>query len=193
MMIDGNTAGGRKAAEQRAYGSGATGEARPAPAKIAANAKERTSGAGADGAFAMMDQFTRALGEIGLPDMFDFAALSAAYRRNMEAVSAATRVSVQGAERVARCEIEMMQQIMTDLSEAMRLLMSAETPMARAAHWAELSRRTSERAVASLREVNELVRNSQREAFDLLNQCALATMAEVQDTFAKNEHRREHA
>lgn len=184
-MTNDSTAGIRKTTDQGGRGSGASSGARP----MATNPQAHMPGTGADAGFAMMDQFTRALGDLGLPDMFDFAALSAAYNRNMEAVSAATRASVQGAERVARCEIEMVQQVMTDLSEAMRLLMSAETPMARAAHCAELSRRSCERAVANIREVNELIQNSQREAFDLLNRCALATMAEVQDSFEKKEQR----
>ena len=187
-MANDTTAGTKKATELGARGSKASGEER-----AAANLESRAPGTGADAGFAMMDQFTQALGDIGLPDMFDYAALSTAYRRHMEAVSAATRASVQGAERVARCEIEMVQQMMTDLSEAVRLLMSTETPLARVAHCAELSRRSCERAAANIREVNELIRTSQREAFDLLNQCAIETMAEVQDSFEKKERRIEHA
>lgn len=180
------TTGSRKTTDPGARDDAASRKARPEAGGAVPNRFADAPGAGADAGFAMMDQLARALGGDGLPDMFDLAALSTVYRRHMEALSAATRVSMQGAERVARCEIAMMEQGMTELSEAMRRLTSAGTPLERAAHCAELSRRSCEQAVANIREVNELIQNSQREAFDLLNQCALETMAEVQGKLGKN-------
>lgn len=186
-MNDHPTTGSRKTTDQGARGDGANRKARSEAGDTVPNRNRDVFGTGADAGFAMMGQFARALGGAGLPDMFDLAALAEVYRRHMEAFSAAARISMQGAERVARCEIGMMEQGMTELSEAMRRLTSAETPLARAACCAELSRRSCEQAVANIREVNELIRNSQREAFDLLNQCALTTMAEVQDKLEKND------
>ncbi|MGH7067622.1 MAG: phasin family protein [Acetobacteraceae bacterium] len=186
--MNGNaTIDSRKTTDQGARGEGAGRKARSEAGDAVPNRYADAPGTGADAGFAMMDQFALALGGAGLPDMFDLAALSAAWRRHMEALSAAARVGMQGAERVARCELAMMEQGMTELSEAMRRLTSAGTPMERAAQCAELSRRGCEQAVANIREVNELIQNSQREAFDLLNQCALATMAEVQGKLGKND------
>lgn len=162
-------------------------------AKPAADPKERTSGEGASEVFVMLNGLTQALADIGRSHFFDFDALSTAYRRNTEAVSAASRVSMQGAQSVVRCEIDMTQQMMADLEEAMRLLMSAETPVARAAHCADLLRRISERAVANERRISDLIRDSQREAFDLLNRRALDTMTEIKEALEKDERRFAHA
>ena len=141
----------------------------------------------------MMNEFTRTLSAMRLPGMLDFGALAATHRRNMDAISAASRVTLQGAETVARREMEIMQQTMGELSDAARLLMSVGTPLARAAHYAELSRKTYERTVTNIREVSDLIRSSNREAFDLLNQRALDTMTEIKETLEKREQQQAHA
>ncbi len=161
-------------------------------AKPAADPKERTPGESASEAFFMLNGLAQAMAEIGRSNIFDFAALTATYRRNSEAVSAASRASLQGAQSMVRCEIDMTQQMMADLNEVTRLLMSAETPLARAAHCADLLRQMSERAVANERRMCDLIRDSQREVFDLLNRRALDTMAEIKDALEKGEQRFVH-
>lgn len=147
----------------------------------------------ADVGSVMLNGFTRALAEMRLPGMFDFAALAATHRRNMEAISTASHVTLQGAETVVRHEMEIMQQIIGELSETARVLMSAETPLARAALYAELSGKTYERTVTSIREVSDLIRSSHRETFDLLNQRALDTMTEIKEMLEKREPQQAHA
>jgi len=156
-------------------------------------AKERTPEAGISEAFRMMSGLTQALADMGRSPFFDFGAFAGSYRHNMEAMSEASRVSMQGAQSLVRCEIDMTQQMMADLNEAMQLMVSAETPLARAARYAGLIRQMSERVVANERQMCDMIRNCQREAFDLLHRRALDTMTEIKEALEKNERHLAHA
>jgi phasin family protein len=135
-----------------------------------------------------------ALGPTGLPDFSDFTKLFAdmklpavpnmdafvsASRRNLEALTAANRVALEGAQAVARRHMEIMQQSMTEMTEAMRALTSTESPQARAAKQAELLKQAYERAVGNMKEIGDLIQHSHQEAMALLNQRFTEAMDEV--------------
>src|ERR671917_1737056 len=89
------------------------------------------------------------LSEFRLPGMPDVEQLAAAQRRNFEALSAANRVALEGAQAVARRHMEILQQSMSEMTDAMRQLTSQEAPQAKANRQAEMMKTAYEKAVGN--------------------------------------------
>ncbi|MGE0222242.1 MAG: phasin family protein [Acetobacteraceae bacterium] len=123
--------------------------------------------------------FTRLFAEMKIPAMTDMDAFVSASRRNMEALTAANRIALEGAQAVARRHMEIMQQSMTEMTEAMRSMTVADSPQARAAKQADLLKQAYERAVANMKEIGDLIQHSHAEAMTLLNQRFTEAMEEV--------------
>ena len=122
---------------------------------------------------------SRYFAELKLPPMLDLEALTAANRRNIEALTAANKVALEGAQAVARRHMEIMQQSLSEMTEAMRALAAPEAPQAKAAKQAEFAKAAYGRAVANLKEIGDLIQRSNAEAVGLLNQRFADALDEV--------------
>lgn len=131
------------------------------------------------GSFLPEFDFTKMFAELKLPALPDMDAFVAANRKNMETLSATNRVALEGAQAVARRHMEIMQQSMTEMSEAIRTLSSLDTPQAKAAKQAELLKQAYEHAVANMKEVSDLIQHSSAEALGLINKRFTEAMDEV--------------
>ncbi len=129
----------------------------------------------------------RMLTDFRMPGMPDMDALAAAQRRNLEALSAANRVALEGAQAVARRHMEIVQQSMTEMTEAMRMLTLQETPQARATRQAELLKQAYERAVQNMKEITDLIQKSSGEAVTVLNQRFAEAMEEMRTLAQKQQ------
>ncbi len=123
--------------------------------------------------------FTKLFADLKFPAMPDMDAFVAASRRNMETLAAANRVALEGAQAVARRHMEIVQQNMTEMTEAVRALSTAEAPQAKAARQAELLKLGYERSVANIKEISDLIQRSSAEAIKLLNQRFTEAMDEI--------------
>jgi phasin family protein len=123
--------------------------------------------------------FTKLFAEMKLPAMPDMEAFIAANRRNIETFTAANRVAMEGAQAVARRNMEIMQQSMTELTEGMKALATADGPQAKAAKQAEMLKQAYEHAVANMQELRDLIQHSNAEALALINQRFVEAMDEV--------------
>jgi len=123
--------------------------------------------------------FTRLFTDMKLPAMPDMDAFVAASRKNMETFSAANRVALEGAQAVARRHMEIMQQSMTELTDAMKSLATTEGPQAKAAKQAAMLQQAYERAVANMKELSDLIQHSNAEALGLINKRFVEAMDEV--------------
>lgn len=122
-----------------------------------------------------------------MPNMMDFQALADAQRRNLEAMAAANRVAMEGAQAVARRNMELMQQTMAEMSEAMRGLTAMDgNPATKAAQQAELMKANYERAVASMKELADLIQKSNGEALEVLNRRFAEALEEMQALVKKD-------
>jgi phasin family protein len=124
-------------------------------------------------------EFTKLFADMKFPAMPDMEAFVSASRRNMETLAAANKVALEGAQAVARRHMEIVQQNMAEMSEAIRALSTAEAPQAKAAKQAELLKVGYERAVANIKEISDLIQQSNSEALKLLNQRFTEAMDEV--------------
>lgn len=128
----------------------------------------------------------RMLADFRLPGMPDMEALAAAQRRNFEALSAANKVALEGAQAVARRHMEILQQSMSEMTQAMQSAGGAQdSPQGHATKQAEMLKGAYERAVGNMREIAELIQKSNSEALSLLNQRFTEAMDEVKTMVAK--------
>lgn len=155
-----------------------TGKAAEAGKKAAAASAEAARGT-AEAAASAASEFSKMFADLKLPSMPNMEAMMAAHRRNMDVLSAANRVALEGAQAVARRHMEIMQQTMTELSESLKELASADAPQKKAAKQAELLKAAYERAVRHMRELSELIQKSNTEALNLLNTRFTEAMEEV--------------
>ena len=75
--------------------------------------------------------------------------------------------------------MEIVQSSMTELTEAMQALASTAAPQAKAAKQAELLKAAYQRAVAHMKELSDLIQQSNAEALSLINQRFIEAMDEV--------------
>lgn len=130
-----------------------------------------------------MDEMMKAMGGMKLPDL---SALAEAQRRNLEALATANRVAMEGAQAVAKRNMEIMQQAMTEMTDAAQKLASGEaSPQAKAAQQAEIMKAAYERAVANMREIADLIQKSNGEAVSVLNRRFGEAMEEARGLLAK--------
>jgi phasin family protein len=123
--------------------------------------------------------FTKLFADMKLPAVPDMEAFVAASRRNIETLTAANKVALEGAQAVARRHMEIVQQSMSEMTEALRSLSTLESPQAKAARQAELLKAAYEHAVANLKEIGDLIQNANSEAVKLLNTRFAEAMDEV--------------
>ena len=123
--------------------------------------------------------FTKFFADMKLPGMPNMDALVAASRRNMETLTAANRIALEGAQAVARRHMEIMQQSMAEMAEAVRSMTTTESPQAKAAKQAELLKHAYERAVANIKELGDMIQQSNAEALKLLNARFTEAMDEI--------------
>jgi len=128
----------------------------------------------------------RMLSEMKMP-MVDVQALAAAQRRNLEALSNANRVALEGAQAIARRHMEILQQSMSEMTDAVRGASTATDPTARAAQQAEMVKATYERAVNNMKELADLIQKSNAEALTVLNRRFSEAMDEVRGMVTKKE------
>jgi phasin family protein len=123
--------------------------------------------------------FTKFFAEMKLPALPDMETLLAANRKNLETLGAANRVALEGAQAVARRHMEIVQSSMTELTDAMKALASADAPQAKAAKQVELLKQAYQHAVAHMKELSDLIQQSNAEALGLINKRFAEAMDEV--------------
>ena len=129
----------------------------------------------------------RMMAEFRLPAMPDIESLAASQRRNLEAMSAANRVALEGAQAVARRHMEILQQSMSEMTEAMRSVSGEGDAQSKATRQAEVLKTGYERAVGNMREIAELIQKSNAEALGLLNRRFSEAMDEVRTMVTKKD------
>lgn len=123
--------------------------------------------------------FTKLFADMKLPAMPDLEAFVTANRKNMETLSATNRIALEGAQAVARRNMEIMQQNMSEVTDAIRALSTADAPQAKAAKQAELFKHAYERAITNMQELSDLIRQANGEALDLINKRFAEAMDEI--------------
>ncbi len=123
--------------------------------------------------------FTKYFADMKLPALPDMESFLSASRKNLETLSAANRVALEGAQAVARRHMEIVQSSMAEMTEAMQALAATDTPQAKAARQADLLKQAYQHAVAHMKELSDLIQQSNAEALGLLNRRFAEAMDEI--------------
>jgi phasin family protein len=123
--------------------------------------------------------YTKFFADMKLPALPDMESFLAASRKNLETLAAANRVAMEGAQAVARRHMEIVQSSITEMTEAMHALANTDAPQAKAAKQAELLKQAYQHAVAHMKELSDLIQQSNSEALGLLNRRFAEAMDEV--------------
>ena len=118
----------------------------------------------------MMKQFQ-------IPGM-DTSSMVASQKRNMEAITEANRVAAEGMQALAKRQMEFAQQAFDEMREAYQGFGAVENPQEAAQKQGELVQESFGKAVTNLREMAEMVAQSNSEAFEVVNQRMNESMEE---------------
>jgi phasin family protein len=131
----------------------------------------------------MMDP-SKLVGDFKVPGV-DVESLVSSQRRNLEALAAANQLAIEGLQAVAKRQSDIFRQMMEEASQAMRDIMAAGSPEAKAGRQADLVKEAFQRAIANMRELAEMVAKSQGEAFDVINKRVTDSLDELKTLIAK--------
>jgi phasin family protein len=116
---------------------------------------------------------------------FDSGAFMESQKKNMEALVSANQAALAGTQELFKCQAEMLQQAMTDATEAAKVLASSTNPKELAEKQADLIQAVVEKALANSAELGELVKSSQEEVSKQVNERFLASIREIKDAINK--------
>jgi phasin family protein len=126
---------------------------------------------------------TKLMAEFKLPHV-DVEALVAAQRKNIETLSAANKLALEGMQAMAKRNMEIMQQTMADMTEAMRMIASAEAPQTKAQKQAEIMKAGYEKAMQNMRELQDMMQKVSGETLGVLNKRVAEALDEVKTMMA---------
>ncbi len=126
---------------------------------------------------------TKVMADFKLPNV-DVEAMVAAQRKNIETFSNANKLALEGMQAVAKRNMEIMQQTMTDMTEAMKAIASADAPQAKAAKQAEMFKAGYERAMQNMRELQDMVQKVSGDTLGVLNKRVAEALDEVKAMMA---------
>jgi len=133
---------------------------------------------------AFLKQIQSGFSAYQIPNL-DTPALIESQKKNVEALIAANQAAVTGTQELLRKQGEMLQQAMTDATEAATALAGSSSPQALAEKQTELVQAAFEKALANSTELSELVKNNQDEISNRVNQRVSEGLQEIKETINK--------
>ncbi len=121
----------------------------------------------------------------GKTPSFDFDAVFALQRKNVEALTAANQLAFDGVKAVAQRQAEIARKAFEEFGKVTKELSAAGTPEDKFAKQADLTKAAFEEAVTNLRELVGTLQKSQAEAADVLSKRMIANIEDVKATVSK--------
>jgi len=116
---------------------------------------------------------------------FDFDAVFAAQRKNVEAFSAANQAAFEGYKAIAKRQAEIARQAFEDFSKVSKEMTAVGTAEEKMAKHADAAKAAFEQAIENLRETVETLQKSQAEALDVISKRVVANFDETKALLAK--------
>ena len=132
------------------------------------------------------NDFTKIFSEFKVPG-FDIQSLVATQRRNIEAVSHANQLAIEGVQAVMRRQGEILRQMVEESTSSLKDLMATGAPEAKIAQQTDLVKSAFEKALANLRELTEMVANSNTEAADVLTKRIGESLTELKTSLQRTK------
>ncbi len=144
----------------------------------------KTGSPGGDFDFGKMMDFTKLAAEFKLPGV-DMQTILEGQRRNLDALTQANKRALEGAQAVAKRQAEIFRQVMEEMTAATREYMAAASPEEKASRQTEIAKAAFQRAISNMRELADMVAQSNNEAFDVINKRVAESLDELKAMVAK--------
>jgi phasin family protein len=115
----------------------------------------------------------------------DFDVIKTAQDKNMELLLATNQAFVASSQSMLERQAEMLQQAMTEATEAAEALASSGSPQEVAARQAELLQAAYEKALANSTEISEMAQETQQQIADKVNQRIAESLDEFKQAVDK--------
>lgn len=113
----------------------------------------------------------------GLP--FDLKGAMEIGRKQIQAIGDAQQVSMEGIQTAIQRQSEIFSDLIRDQSAIVREMMGAGSPEDKIAQGADLVRKSYEKTVCGVREVEDIVAKSSREASDIISRRVASSLGEI--------------
>jgi len=133
---------------------------------------------------AFFKQIQNGFSSYQIPNL-DTTALIESQKKNVEALVAANQAAFQGTQELMRQQGEMLQQAISDATEAASDLAGSSSPKVLAEKQAELVQAAFEKALSNSAELSELVKKNQDEIGQLVNQRVSENLKEIKEAISK--------
>lgn len=131
-----------------------------------------------------MQSMQKMMGDMKMP-AFDWEALMAANRRNMEAFAQANQLAAEGAQAILRRQGEILKGAMEDANRSLKTMLADGTPEDRVARQTEAMKTAFESAISNYREMVEMASKSNAEALTVVSKRVSESLDELKGVLAK--------
>jgi len=131
-----------------------------------------------------MQAMQKMMGDMKLP-AFDWEAIMAANRRNMEAFAQANQLAAEGAQAIIRRQGEILKASMEDANRTMKTMLADGSPEDRIARQTDAIKTAFEQAISNYREMVEMASKSNAEAMTVMSKRVSESLDELKGVLAK--------
>ena len=116
---------------------------------------------------------------------FDMGALLESQRKNLQAFTEAQQLAVEGLQAVAQRQAEILSGMVESNTNIAQEIMSESSPEQKVARQAELMKDAYESTVSTIRELTDMLSQSNMEAADIINKRVSASLNEMKGSMQK--------
>jgi len=131
-----------------------------------------------------MQAMQKMMGDMKMP-AFDWEAIMAANRRNMEAFAQANQLAAEGAQAIFRRQGEILKATMEDANRQVKTMLADGTPEDRVARQTDAIKTAFEQAMANYREMVEMASKANAEALSVMSKRVSESLDELKGVMAK--------
>ena len=131
-----------------------------------------------------MQSMQKMMGDMKMP-AFDWEAVIAANRKNMEAFAQANQLAAEGAQAILRRQGEILKGAMEDANRSLKTMLADGTPEDRVARQTEAMKTAFESAISNYREMVEMASKSNAEALTVVSKRVSESLDELKGVLAK--------
>jgi phasin family protein len=132
-----------------------------------------------------MQAMQKMMSDMKMP-AFDWEAILAANRRNMEAFAQANQLAAEGAQAIIRRQGEILKASMEDANRTMKTMLADGSPEDRIARQTDAIKSAFEQAISNYREMVEMASKSNAEALAVMSKRVAESLDEVKAVMAKS-------
>jgi phasin family protein len=127
---------------------------------------------------------TRYLNGFKIPGV-DMQSLMDSQRKNIEALTEANKLALEGMQTVFKRQVEILREAMEESANVAKELTAVGSAQDKIMRQTEVTKAAFERALQNSRELSDMMRKSNVEAFELLNKRFGEVMNEMKESMAK--------